>query len=151
MKEILFSGKRVDNGEWVEGHLIWFEDGRARITPRHTDIFSNESGESIYHIAYEVIPETVRQYTGMTACWHEFENEPQEEDVWEHDLLEVSYEHKKVIAEVKFEAGMFILCSNEFSDGYIPLFDVVVFEDDCYIQAKKVGNIHDNPELLRGE
>lgn len=67
MREILFRGKRVDNGEWIEGHLIWCEDGRARIIPSHTDIFCYEMDESIIQtVAHRVIPETVGQYTGLT-------------------------------------------------------------------------------------
>ncbi len=67
MQEILFKGKRKDNGKWVEGYLLWYEDGRARIIPRHTDIFCYENDENtIQTIAYEVISETVRQYTGLT-------------------------------------------------------------------------------------
>lgn len=67
MNKYFFRGKRKDNGEWVIGHLLWYEDGRARITPRHTDIYCLEEDENvIQHITYEVIPETVGQFTGLT-------------------------------------------------------------------------------------
>lgn len=53
MREILFKGKRVDNGEWVYGYLI---KGAARYVIQ----------ESIaQYPQYDVIPETVSQYTGL--------------------------------------------------------------------------------------
>lgn len=55
MREILFRGKRVDNGEWVYGGYD-FMNGDSTIF----DI------DSVCHSAYEVIPKTVGQFTGLT-------------------------------------------------------------------------------------
>lgn len=52
MREILFRGKRIDNGEWVEGDLIHSLDGRIAI--------------SADDYLLEVQSETVCQYTGLT-------------------------------------------------------------------------------------
>lgn len=153
MREILFRGKAISrnkgyhrtkykNGDWVYGLLTRLYDEQFENLPAEMTNTDGVSGIEIDH-------KTVGQYTGLAAYWYDFENEPQEEDVWEHDLLEVIYEGKKVIAKVEFEAGMFILCSNEFADSYIPLFKVVASDGDNYILAKKIGNIHDNPELLK--
>ena len=68
MREILFRGKRVDSGEWVEGNFI-------------KDNWGDTYGELIYGILQDreapaglagwkpkrVIPETVGEYTGLTA------------------------------------------------------------------------------------
>lgn len=67
MMEILFRGKRMDNGEWIDGYLIKYEDGRARICECHTDIFCYEKDRSIIQtVAHEVDPSTIGQYTGLT-------------------------------------------------------------------------------------
>ena len=54
MREILFKGKRVDNGEWVYGFLVkmW---GQYHIVDQN-----NENS------AYMIEPESVGQYTGLT-------------------------------------------------------------------------------------
>lgn len=63
MREILFRGKRIDNGEWVEGWLIKDEYG-----------FCIASDNSLYHVDgcewnfddVLVDPATVGQFTGLT-------------------------------------------------------------------------------------
>ena len=66
MREILFKGKRLDNGEWITGHLLKYEDGSARMVSSNTDIFCFEKDESIIQtVAHRVDPKTVGQYTGF--------------------------------------------------------------------------------------
>lgn len=66
MREILFRGKRIDNGEWVYGdliHRILYEEDFVII--RIEDSGFDSSGYDSY-VEYEVIQETVGQYTGLT-------------------------------------------------------------------------------------
>lgn len=144
-RDILFKGK-VEGNRWLEGDVIHYESGEVAIIEKRFSKYGYEATEIINRTG--VLTETICQYTGLPAYWHDFENEPQESDVWEHDLLEVVHNGKKVIAEVKYEGGMFILASDEFKDSYIPLFDVVQVEDDYWVDAKVLGNVFDNPELL---
>jgi uncharacterized phage protein (TIGR01671 family) len=61
MREILFRGKRVDNGEWVEG-LLWkkkYNNGKRIFISCFPDKDDNEE-------VYVVCPETIGQLTGLT-------------------------------------------------------------------------------------
>ena len=58
MREILFRGKRIDNGAWIEGDLLQNIDA---IKIRELEKEKREIVKS-----YEVYPETVGEYTGLT-------------------------------------------------------------------------------------
>ena len=55
MREILFRGKRTDNGGWVFGNLSDYGDCKTITTTKDFSILDS----------CEVIPETVGQYTGL--------------------------------------------------------------------------------------
>ena len=61
MREILFTGKRVDNGEWVEGFYVFVPEHYKPEMSRKSYIVSINNG-----FFFEVIPETVGQYIGLT-------------------------------------------------------------------------------------
>jgi hypothetical protein len=77
MREYLFRGKRVDNGEWVEGNLTVWPDGSASI----------DNGPTITSPLYAVIPESVGQYTGMTEFM--LTDESRNAKLFEGDIVEV--------------------------------------------------------------
>ena len=57
MREILFRGRRVDNGEWETGSLVYARMGTSE------EQVSIADKMTAYHTP--VIPETVGQYTGL--------------------------------------------------------------------------------------
>lgn len=144
MREILFRGKRVDNGEWVEGHLIWCEDGRARILPSNTDIFCYEMDESIIQtVAHRVIPETVGQYTGLT--------DKNGAKIFEGDICRNNHNiylivwnmHGWQCKKIGSDFSLTLGCS-------FPLWQWDNCKENGYRTLEVIGNIHDNPELLEG-
>lgn len=163
MREILFRGKRVDNGEWVEGHLIWYEDGRVRIIPSHTDIFCYEMDESIIQtVAHRIIPETVGQYTGLTdkngtkifdgdiiryADYDEYRCYIESLDCAEENVsmdFGQMWTVDKVVYGIKIGYPAFDLNSHDFeSNGLSELNE----SGQYYYEV--IGNIHDNPEFLK--
>ena len=69
MREILFRGKRVDNGEWITGYYIkanhhWHSQGIHEdwivVDTIQNGGWCNVRGK------YAAIPETIGQYTGLT-------------------------------------------------------------------------------------
>ena len=125
MREILFRGKRIDNGEWVEGSLLAWPDGSAEIcydNPENDDEF-------LKSIVY---PETVGQYTGLT--------DKNGKKIFEGDIVDIIPENEEVgIIEWADDEAMFMLNS----DGWYANFDNYYSSD-----VEVIGNIHDNPELL---
>ena len=66
MREILFRGKRLDNGEWVEGAFLNDGDGAFYICPAVSDISYGDGGNRRrIGCWYNVDPSTVGQYTGL--------------------------------------------------------------------------------------
>jgi uncharacterized phage protein (TIGR01671 family) len=138
MREILFRGKRIDNGEWVEGFLLKecnYATCSWNLAIEHkTDRF----GKFAYDVA-EINPETVGQYTGLT--------DKNGKKIFEGDIIKIPDDYDEFgisageIYEVYFAFGGFRLKPKySKAKGFW-------LEDDETVEI--IGNIHDNPELLQ--
>ena len=67
-REMLFSGKRLDNGEWVCGSLIQMdsEGSQSFIFPFYKYASSLTCGQIVSMFMVAVNPATVGQFTGLT-------------------------------------------------------------------------------------
>jgi len=127
MREIIFRAKRKDNGEWVYGFLtkMW---GVLYIIDK-----CNEN------IAYEIIPETVGQYSGLF--------DKNSKMIFEGDIVKTKEFGKDSgngvnfndfdFFEVIYSSAAFVV-NNSKRMFYIPKGE----------KYEVIGNIYDNPELL---
>ena len=149
MREILFRGKRTDNGEWVEGY--YYKAKYCRTDDELCDYITvphpKEYNEPSSH--YIVNPDTVGQYTGVT--------DKNGERIFEGDIVKYKEACKFGDNDEMEEAEEQYLCTNivEFKNGrFFPLPQRCDCEDYFFSYGsydfEVVGNVHDNPELLRG-
>ena len=127
-REILFRGARVCDGHFVNGSLVEV-NGEC------------DSNESVPHIVisygpdtfdwFEVEPETVGQYTGI--------DDREGEKIFEGDIFKIGAENN--IYTVRFDYGCFLAYEDDVQVGILAELSTMFI--------KKIGNIHDNKELLK--
>lgn len=143
MRKILFRGKRIENGEWVEGFYISHLNSCHYIIPCRTGGYEAMDYSFYVHKWHEVDPSTVGQYTGLT--------DKNGKKIFEGDRVVypdgTSYssydDYNEGVVDYDEEAMRFYFTdrwSVEMED-----FDVV---DGVMVDVKIIGNIHDNPELM---
>jgi uncharacterized phage protein (TIGR01671 family) len=139
-RQIIFRGKRKDTGGWVCGyyvvadgeHVIFTgKTGLSQVTPVHHLMYKD-------FVRYEVIPETIGQYTGI------MDNAGLK--VFEGDI--VSWEGHGIIDNGELQRAK--ICFDETELAYIAdtgggnEWFLAEIQDDIEV----IGNFYDTPELL---
>lgn len=152
MREIKFRAKIITNGLWVHGNLLLSETPvngmpKAYIASRFAD------SHNIREIAVD--PKTVGQFTGLKDSKG---NEIYEGDIleWKHSEQGDTDNYFSKREPVVFDNGSFGFERWSLSNGCLmeKLTHVSAHAatDDLYyieFEAKKIGNIHEHPELLK--
>ena len=140
MREYLSRGKRIDNGEWVEGYYV-------SVGGEYHFIFTGKICFGQRYANYEkfrVDPETVGQDTGMT--------DKNGVKIFEGDIVQTktvdTHEYRRTVIGIG-------LCVESRDDtpcigvNFDYFGEQVILQVDMMEHIEVIGNIHDNPELLR--
>ena len=122
MREILFRGKRADNGDWSYGYTVKGNDKKYQM------FIAASIGVGFFTggiIAYEVLPETVGQFTGL--C------DKNGKKIFEGDIVESPHGTRGVVEWHRATCAFLVNIVDDWRTM-----------DDCPYEV--VGNIYDNLE-----
>ena len=115
-------------GTWQYGFIVKGNE-QAVIIPAHND------GTVEMDINIYVKPETIGQFTGLRDI--------NGKDIYEGDILDVNYADEESYLEVRFVRGVFAFLWDGDLDDEFPC------NAPTYEWAKVIGNIYDDPKLIK--
>lgn len=139
-REILFKAKSGVSGKWVEG--LVFNAGNIQY------IYTKPKSDGSRQEIYEVDPDTICQYTGLT--------DKNGKKIWENDI--VKYHYGDYYAPVKF--GEYQSCFDSTTTCHVGFYvdwdEKRDFRKDLgywikMVDAEVVGNIHGKPEQQKDQ
>lgn len=148
MREILFKGKRLDNGEWVEGAFLNDRDGAYYICPAVSDITYGDNGRRRRIGCWHTVDqETASQFTGL------FDKNGKR--IWEGDILHIFQASdgmgKHYIPPVECPVKVVVcwdMCAWMWETICEDKRYISFPQAWCHYECEVIGNKWDNPELL---
>lgn len=134
MREILFRGKDSITKSWVYGALVQQQDDPLKEKAFIISYSNYQFGDFSEAVMHEVDPETVGQYTGFV--------DKKGKKIFEGDIVSI-YNSKAFLFAVEWNNQYVLKCTtNGVSDN---ILNVIESPEDVEV----VGNIYDNPELIK--
>lgn len=142
----LFKAKRIDNGEWVQGNLVWSDDTdddyKAVIIPTtNSNMFTRGGarGDLGFENWCRVDPSTICQCTGL--------KDKNGKLIWENDVVGFWDTYSTENGQAEMDCiGKVVWDDETISFQVTNRLSAESYEvlDECSV----IGNIFDNPELL---
>ena len=154
MREIIFRGKRIDNGEWVFGYYVKINTPLGNTHRIYTGEYEQDNPD--YPIFYDVEEKSVGQFTGLydATKWEELTNDEQAswlatkktreewkgKEIYENDIVRVYSNNDIQFIDIIEYQGSF----------FAPRYSCQTMETLLHIGVtfKVIGNITDNPEMV---
>ena len=138
MREILFRGKHVLDGRWIEGFYNGVRPDLETMQAKECHrIFSLKS------LSYDIDPDTIGQFTGLT--------DKNGTKIFEGDIVKRCFTLTRGPHKETREKQVGVVCYDDVTCGYL-------IRGACNLRRQwpgdtieGIGNIYDNPELMEGE
>lgn len=136
-REIKFRGKSLDNREWLYGYLMPSTKPKIHPNAKYSISVSTEILHSIDRYIYEVETDTIGQYTGLKDC--------NGNEIYEGDIVSkhcVDNDEIYICEWIEKYACFAFIENVEYGNPYY-------FQKCDEHKLEIIGNIHDNPELIK--
>ena len=132
MRKVLFKAQRIANKQWVEGYLYIH--------------YNSLTGRDDYYIRYRdtdylVIPETVCEYTG--------EDDKHNNKIFEGDYWIDDEDYAVFVTTFEDAQYCFVIYEVDTNTGCLEECDRVPMKDFHSNEIEIIGNIHNEPKILR--
>lgn len=125
----LFRAKRIKDGQWIEGYLIYSFTGVPFIITEYDHILALVARD-------EIDPGTICQCTGL--------KDKNGRVIWENDIVMTVYDGNEHIYQVVWDESELDFKATNGKENYKSNFEYL----PCCDEIEILGNCFDNPELL---